>query len=512
MLTDQQAHDLLHLAADTVDVANAPAPVPIRRRAWPLVAAAASVVLVVGGVSVLLGSGAEKPDPAPPPTSTDDGRFRLGSDQVPSVFGYSAEDAVAMLDERGLNAYITSLPNECDETPGRAVSVDPPAGTVIEPGATIEVRSPSGNGTNVNAFCVLDTYHRDDAWALIDYANDRGPRPATEKGVDLGPVLEKLRAWSGEIGRFESGRNGQDRLGFPTPTLHTTQADNATCGTLPRRLRGRELLALTIELPQEPTDSQRLPSSCHTAYLEYDAGGVISDAYVPDDYVNDEAQRPADVVGNSVPFATARLESQGLKVEALGRVDCQPEGLVTAQQTYPFSENPQPGTTIFLAYTTERGPCVEDGVEIDTPARSAAEALVEFAKGGQLPPVADTLDLYVGAVRQKRLAGDAAGDPEKWRTSCELSTTSCIVSVLDYAASGHVAVTEPFLRDDGACYVVRGTLPGELTAPDAQSRSASFGDPEPRTCAENWEAQLWLDKEGQIFAVNLLLGNPAAAG
>jgi len=77
MLTDQQVRDLLHLAADTVDVGNAPMPVPTPRRSWPL-AAAASVVLVVGGVSVLVQSEDETLRPAPPPTAAD-GRTRVAS-------------------------------------------------------------------------------------------------------------------------------------------------------------------------------------------------------------------------------------------------------------------------------------------------------------------------------------------------------------------------------------------------------------------------------------------------
>lgn len=54
MLTEQQARDLLHLAADTVEVTPAPVALPSRRRVRPLMAAvAASVVLVLGGGAVV---------------------------------------------------------------------------------------------------------------------------------------------------------------------------------------------------------------------------------------------------------------------------------------------------------------------------------------------------------------------------------------------------------------------------------------------------------------------------
>lgn len=512
MLTDQQARDLLHLAADTVTVGNAPVPVPTPPRVWPLVAVAASVILVVGGVSVLARSGDDKPDPAPPPTSTDDGQFRLGSDQVPSVFGYSAEDAVVMLEERGLAASITPYNNECGETPGRATSVDPPPGTIVEPGDTVEVRSPSGLAGG-GGFCVLDTYRRAEAWSLIDYANGRGEAPATAPGVDLdlGPVAERLRAWSAAVGRYEQGREGQNRLRWPTPRLTTSPAAEFACVGLPDRLVGREVLALTVALEAQPSDGVGPSGQCHTVLVAYTDDGTIADVAVPKDFLSDDPLVPADVVGNTVAFATARLTAQGVKVEPVARADCQPIGVITAQQPYP-SQNVKPGTTVHVAYTSETGPCIKNSLEIQTPARSAAESFIAFARGGPLPPLADTVDVYAGNVLRSQLSAAEAADRASWTTACPAIRDSlCQASVIDRIQSGPgPAVTQPFVRENDPCHFVDDNLPAELTTPDALSRSASFGLGEPRTCADNWEAQIWIDDEGRIHAVNLILGNPLA--
>lgn len=65
MLTDDQVRDLLHLAAATVDVRPDAAPIAARRRAWPIVASAASVALVLGGGAAIQRISADQ-DPAKP--------------------------------------------------------------------------------------------------------------------------------------------------------------------------------------------------------------------------------------------------------------------------------------------------------------------------------------------------------------------------------------------------------------------------------------------------------------
>ena len=71
MLTDQQARDLLHLAADTVPIGAASTSAVAmtvavgRRRRWPVAAAAAAVVLVLGGGVVIRHIASEDAKPGP---------------------------------------------------------------------------------------------------------------------------------------------------------------------------------------------------------------------------------------------------------------------------------------------------------------------------------------------------------------------------------------------------------------------------------------------------------------
>jgi hypothetical protein len=498
MLTEQQTRDLLHLAADTVEVSDqTPVVTDVRRRHWPLVAAAASVVLVAGGVAVIGRPGDRTPEPGPPPAVTDDGRFRLGPDQVPSVFGYSADDAVALLEERGLEVttkvVATAPPVEpdCGEVPGRAVGTGPGPGTFVQPGdeVVLEVSGPGGAST---AYCA-GSPRRDEAWALIEYAHDRGPAPGVADGVDLGPVLAKVREWSAEVTRYAF-----EKPDFRVPSLSTWQKAEFACGEPPARLRTGNILAITIEIPLD----RGVIHPCHTVLLHFDGQGRIDDTFIPEERVPAFRRIPADVAGNSVDVATSRLEALGYTVAPIGRADCTPLGMVTSQQPYPeYPPVPfEPGTTVYLAFTDRDGPCIKNRIHIDTPAALAVDPLVVFATGGALPPVADQLDLYVGNAHVAQLGREQAADPARWPSP-----------VLEVLASGPYHVTRPFLRDGDPCHVVTGTLPDELTTARALSRSASFGGGgEPETCAENWEAQLWLDDRGNLSALNVLQGDPAA--
>ena len=513
MLTEQQARVLLHRAADTVEVSpSSGAHIPASRRIWPLAAAATSLVIIVSGV-VLTRSGDDNTQPAAPsPTAPDDGRFRLGPDQIPSMFGYSEEDAVDLLQDRGLEVatslVATAPPMEadCGEQPGRVVDVLPAPGTLVSPGDRVRLEIADGTG-GATAYC-LPQPMRPEAWALVDFANGRGPSPDVAEGVDLAPVLAKLRDWSDDVSRYEV-----NSLHFDTPIMSTSLDSSHACGTPPARFRGDDVLAINIEIPQRQPVDGTFAGACHTLLVRYDADGRILDTWVAADPTTSDRAVPPDVVGNSVDFAAQRLQGAGYVVQRLGRADCEPVGLVTAQQPSPmYPAKPLArGSTVIVAFTDAAGPCLDRRAPIETSASRAAEALVEFAKGGQLPPVANTVELYAGNVLQQRISAELAADRDTWLTGCG-SSDHCQVNMLDLFRTGHVGVTEPFPRTGDPCHVVHADPPDELTSPDALSRSASFGVPEPMTCDQNWEAQVWLDPDGRIIAVNLLRGDPTALG
>ena len=219
---------------------------------------------------------------------------------------------------------------------------------------------PDAGGT-ASAFCTLDTFHRDDAWALIDYANGRAERPRTTNGIDLDPVVDRLRAWSGEVGRYESGRFGQNRLRWPTPRLTTVPA-TSECVRMPDQMKYDDLLALTVAIDTGIKDGVVPPGmACRTILVAFDDDGSILNVAVPESYEYDKPYMPADVVGNTVEDATQRLRAQGLVVETIGRVDCRPVGVVSAEEPFRV-DGPAAldGSTVVLAYTSESGPCLGD--------------------------------------------------------------------------------------------------------------------------------------------------------
>jgi hypothetical protein len=171
---------------DAVD----PPPPPGPGRRIGLAAVAAAVVAV--GVVVAL----TRPDD--PPSD------RLGSDQVPSLFGYDAEHARDLLEERGLD--VTVQPFRACEVLDRAIGSDPGAGQLFDRGDPIVVFS----AVPADITCLSDYTDREAAWALLDFANGRGPAPEFADRVfvypgDARPVVLDRAAASERDGWADTG-------------------------------------------------------------------------------------------------------------------------------------------------------------------------------------------------------------------------------------------------------------------------------------------------------------------
>ncbi len=403
-LSEDQARDLLRSAGDTIDVAPAgPLDTSLDpRRRWPVLAAAAAVVLVVGGVTLGIPGNSTRDQGTPPaPAQTADrgadATFRLGPDQVPSIFGHTEEGATALLEAQGLEVQV-----EADHTcapSGYASRTEPPTGSLITRVDTVRlfVTEPPPA-----ARCAISSA-RTAAAELLAHALGDAPAPATAPGVDLEPALERLRTWAEEIGRYSQGGEG-NLLDFPTPELSANAAETSSCG---ERLDD-EALEIAIKLRADTTVD--FVQRCRVVYVYY--RGELGDS--PIERVQLPPQRgrsptgPADVVGNSLAFATDRLEAQGYVVEAAGRADCQLLGLVTAQRPYP-NEDVTPGTTVTVAYTEASGDCVDDPSEVALPGPSPAMGFLGFIEGTTSPEFAEQVAVYVNDRQVLTLdAADAA--------------------------------------------------------------------------------------------------------
>lgn len=326
MLTDDQARDLLQQAAATIEVDPAgPMDLPPYRPWWPVVAAAAAVAVVATGLAVGLPDRGDAPEPAAP--VPEDRSFRLGPDQVPSLFGYDPGTAVSRLAELGFAPSLQTVPGCGDGS--RVLRTEPPVGSVVGPGAAVTVWAATDA---TGAFCVADTDH-EDGWELLDlvagrpstlglaptvtaYDGDRATTLAAAEVADWRPLVEVVDAMTG-VQRLE---------GVPTePLLGARRTTEETCGTPPPS-GATDGLAVTTGLP---TDGTFL--FCNAVVL-FREGGLVTMLQVVRAPEQPEPPAVADVVGNSAAYATERLEAQGYDVVRVARGGTCAAGLVTAQE------------------------------------------------------------------------------------------------------------------------------------------------------------------------------------
>lgn len=267
MLSDPRARDLLHQAADTIEVAPAgPIAVPPHRPWWPVVAAAAAA-LVIGGLAIgLRGDGDAPIEPAPPAPADL-------PDRVPSVFGYDAFDARRMLEAVGYDVTVETVPS-CDIY-GRAVGT--------RPGPGRHVTLLRGNGSDT-AFCatVPDDPARADAWELLDLVGGR------DSELDLAPTIaayegetptsvrgDELATWAplaDYVARHSRPLTGPEDGTTVEPYLSTRRTTHPVCDVPPpASVEGLPGLVVAIETPADGTGL-----GCEAVVLFRDAGRVVA--------------------------------------------------------------------------------------------------------------------------------------------------------------------------------------------------------------------------------------------
>ncbi|CAN5443305.1 hypothetical protein BH11ACT8_BH11ACT8_27480 [soil metagenome] len=505
-LDENGARALLDQAGDTIDVAPAgPLDTSLAARPrWPVLAAAAAVVLIVGGVAVGVGGGDPSrrlpPGPADstPSAGASDGAFRLGPDQVPSVFGFDEQAARTLLENRGLRVTVWQVAT-C-ESPDRALGTEPETGTLITPGAAITLRVSSELLGN----CVAPRTDRTRAFELLLAARDRGPLPARTGDVDLTPALAALRTLADAVGRYDL----EGHLSFPTPELDARRADQLPCASDVDTSGAGYWLSIEVGLPQGQ-GPRGFP--CHEVYVHYAPQDGFEDAIdrvvVPDQLVAEgEARTPADVIGNSVAVATERLEAQGYAVDAVARSDCQPLDVVSAQEP-SLGEAVEAGATVRLAYTDATGGCVRDASTIATPATGAAAAFVEFARGGDTPPFADAVSVYVRDDLRATLTGDDRARRRAWRVDCN-DTGYCLPppSALEVLAAAGSDVVQSDTRSTCPEHPDENNHTTGLLDLDGLTL-VRLSEAEPASCHRAWSVELYVDDEGRIAVIDLLLGD-----
>lgn len=493
------ARTALQRAAATVDVAPVPAPRP-ERAGWlrPAVAAAAAVAAVAAGAALaptLLERGATPPADEGP--AAEDWSFHLGPDQVPSVFGYSAEDARTMLVERGLAVTVRDVP-WCGDA-GRAVGTRPATGRVVAPGAEVTLlRSLGEHPTAACRAYTFDDAGRRDAWALIEWIDGRAAAPAFADDVayylgdqgrtPLTGAPADVASWPGLRRAVDAMVAAGSRRG-PADTYSRlflfTSRDERACLSTPPALADRPALTLDFEVPMDGVS----PGSCRNLHVYRDATGAIEALWL------DVSRQPGeveyfspDVTGNSLAYAEERLTAAGFAVEVVRRRDCGQVGLVSAQT--PYSTQPVGDDRIVtLAVVSAPGPCVAAPPEEQTPAAAAARSLVRFARGGEPPAFADRVRLYVGDEEMATFTAEAAAQLDTWSDALDVLDEGTVVHTTGAPGSS-------CLRR-GNQDRLPATTPIRISQPEAPS------------CAEEWSVLVWADDAGAVEAVDVLHGDPS---
>jgi len=183
MPTEEETRQLLAKAAATIEVDEAAPmkltglPEPHSRR-WSVLAAAAGVVLAIGGGYLVAQQLGDDPAPAPGTDRTDrepvEREHTYADDELPSLLGYTQDEATELLESRG---YVveTHVQHSCDQPPGYVLGSDPGPGTVMDAGDSVRVNVTGGPAANVRCAEPPDTWQQ--ALNLARFARGLGPAP-----------------------------------------------------------------------------------------------------------------------------------------------------------------------------------------------------------------------------------------------------------------------------------------------------------------------------------------------
>lgn len=134
-------------------------------------------------------------------------------------------------------------------------------------------------------------------------------------------------------------------------------------------------------------------------------------------------------------------------------------------------------------------------------------AFVEFARGGDVPPMRDQVALFLGNALTGVVTPGLAADLPVWATCTEVGEyagRSCPISpVRVLKQNGKVAYAEAAESD---CLQTYGPIPKPLRELDRVVVVPAKGSVD--SCVDDFAVQLFANDEGQLVAVSTLLGGP----
>lgn len=471
---EAQARSLLATAAATIDVDES-APMTLtglpepRPRRWPVLAAAAAVVLaVVGGllVSQQLGD-----DPQPAPADQPDVADRepveqehvYADDEMPSLLGYTEAEATELLSERGYPLRVDAE-YSCDQPAGYVLGSDPGPGTTMAPGDRVRVRVTAGPSPAVRCAEVPDTWQQ--VLDLARFARGLGPAPAFPDEISIavgeGEYVDLSAEEAADPASWVLCEEGECRSALAAlEQILTTpvEMDDFFPSTF---------LVVTDDLPEHGNPAMNTFAACVTPdpSAELDVLKYHPSTYVYVDHPKDGAWLcpPAPIL--QVDWSKDhRIASVRLRL-ALGD---------------------EPVDTEELERSLTRA--------------SVAERFVAWARGEGPAPE------FAARVRVLFSGGRAFGHPG-WTDEPESRSSYSGCSGLGFPDCG-IDPVALLVRYDGPVVPTAGRSTcadgGEVPARFAAAADdvVRLEEPEPASCREAWAVELWIDEEGVIYAVNL---------
>ena len=465
--TEDEARSLLAEAAATIDV-DETAPMTLtglpepRPRRWPVLAAAAGVVLAVGGGFLVAQQLGDDPQPAPTVDETDaadrepvEQEHLYVEDEMPSLLGYTEDEATELIHSRGY-ALEVNVERSCDQPAGYVLGTLPGPGTPMDTGDSVQVRVTGGPPPA--ASCVKSALPRQQVWQqvfdLARFARGLGPAP---------DFPEVLSIAVGEEKHFEltadEAADPDNWVQCAEDECHSPLAALAQILTTPAKMRQSfesTFLVVSDDTPTlgcltEDPYEQALPDHLPTyVFVDHPRDGISlcpSPPVVQIDWSEDRR------------IASVRLR---LAVEA-----------------ETITEEELAGSLTRL---------------------SSATRFASWARGeGPAPEFADRVRVMFG--------GGGAFGSTGWTDEPEDRTTYSGCSGLGFPDCGADPVAM-LVRYDGRVVPTEGRSVcadgGEVPQRFAEAPEdvVRLEEPESATCRRAWAVELWIDDDGVIYGVN----------
>lgn len=431
---------------------------------------------------------------------------------VPSVFGHTRDTAETLLREAELDVGFRRQVS-CDPA-GRPVGTEPATGTAVQPGDSVTVLLSYQAATTD---CAADLT---DPWRVVDFATGRGPAPRFADEVSVYVDGRTTGTTSGADAALARGATATaldvlDRAAeqvlragdaYRTPQLQvvTGTPPDTWCGIArPRDVAGREALTLTIDFAEVTATPH-----CPARVALYETAGAI-DAVVAwsEGARGDDLEPIPDVVGLPLAEARDRVTAAGYPARVEEHETCQPRrGVVEQAPTQTAVEQDaedDPGWYGPITLVVEVPHTVRDCVALD----AAARGFIRFARGGPPPAWAPEVEQLLGYAPWATVAAAAADDPATWSLCSGIASQDCEVSPLVVAGRHGEVATGEFadvtrVPDGEFCELIdRGGLPSGLSV----EKQVVLYPAAPASCDDDWAVWLWIDDDGRITTVNLLV-------